>query len=44
MVMDQGRIVQTGTWTQLADRADGLFRELLDLQADRAIPAQRPTS
>lgn len=41
VVMDQGRIVQTGTWDQLADRPDGLFRELLDLQRDRTIPGQR---
>ncbi|GAA2084537.1 ABC transporter ATP-binding protein [Kitasatospora saccharophila] len=41
VVMDQGRIVQTGTWDELAHR-DGLFRELLDLQRDRTVPAPRP--
>ncbi|WP_327073215.1 ABC transporter ATP-binding protein/permease [Kitasatospora purpeofusca] len=41
VVMDQGRIVQTGTWHELADQPDGLFRELLDLQQDRALPGQR---
>ncbi|MEU9077731.1 ABC transporter ATP-binding protein [Kitasatospora sp. NPDC004745] len=41
IVMDAGRIVQTGTWAELAARPDGLFRELLDLQRDRAVPAQR---
>ncbi|MFI5527053.1 ATP-binding cassette domain-containing protein [Kitasatospora sp. NPDC051853] len=42
IVMDQGLIVQTGTWDQLADQPGGLFRELLDLQQDRTVPAQRP--
>ncbi|MEV7360011.1 hypothetical protein [Kitasatospora sp. NPDC091276] len=41
IVMDRGRIVQTGTWAELAARPDGLFRELLDLQRDRTVPAQR---
>ncbi|MFE4520346.1 ATP-binding cassette domain-containing protein [Kitasatospora sp. NPDC056783] len=41
LVMDRGRIVQSGTWAELAARPDGLFRELLDLQRDRAVPAQR---
>ncbi|MFF1948551.1 ATP-binding cassette domain-containing protein [Kitasatospora herbaricolor] len=41
VVMDGGRIVQAGTWHDLADRPDGLFRELLDLQRDRALPGQR---
>ncbi|MCX4749207.1 ABC transporter ATP-binding protein/permease [Kitasatospora sp. NBC_01287] len=41
IVMDQGRVIQTGTWQELADQKDGLFRELLDLQRDRAIPGQR---
>ncbi|SOB85369.1 ATP-binding cassette domain-containing protein [Streptomyces sp. 1331.2] len=41
IVMDKGRIVQTGTWAELAERPDGLFRELLDLQRDRTVPAQR---
>ncbi|MFE4970961.1 ATP-binding cassette domain-containing protein [Kitasatospora sp. NPDC056651] len=41
LVMDRGRIVQSGTWSELAARPDGLFRELLDLQRDRAVPAQR---
>ncbi|MFD8479343.1 ATP-binding cassette domain-containing protein [Kitasatospora sp. NPDC059673] len=41
LVVDQGRIVQAGTWSELAHH-DGLFRELLTLQADRTIPAQRP--
>ncbi|WP_232733854.1 ABC transporter ATP-binding protein [Kitasatospora sp. CB02891] len=41
IVVDRGRIVQTGTWDELA-HCDGLFRELLDLQADRTVPAQRP--
>ncbi|MFF4345653.1 ATP-binding cassette domain-containing protein [Kitasatospora sp. NPDC001540] len=40
VVMDQGRIVQTGTWDELAHR-EGLFRELLDLQTDRTVPAPR---
>ncbi|MFB7618388.1 ATP-binding cassette domain-containing protein [Kitasatospora sp. NPDC056181] len=41
IVMDAGRIVQTGTWHELAALEDGLFRELLDLQRDRSIPGQR---
>ncbi|MGW4895887.1 ATP-binding cassette domain-containing protein [Kitasatospora sp. NPDC004240] len=41
VVLHEGAIVQTGTWHELADRPDGLFRELLDLQQDRAIPPQR---
>ncbi|MFI2611762.1 hypothetical protein [Kitasatospora sp. NPDC018619] len=41
LVMDRGRIVQSGTWAELAARPDGLFRELLDLQRDRAVPGQR---
>ncbi|MFJ2576767.1 ABC transporter ATP-binding protein [Kitasatospora aureofaciens] len=41
IVMDKGRIVQSGTWSELAGQRDGLFRELLDLQRDRAVPAQR---
>ncbi|MFG3225105.1 ATP-binding cassette domain-containing protein [Kitasatospora sp. NPDC048194] len=41
VVMDQGRIVQTGTWDELARQPGGLFRELLDLQQDRTLPAQR---
>ncbi|MGW4690989.1 ATP-binding cassette domain-containing protein [Kitasatospora cineracea] len=41
VVMDQGGIVQEGTWAQLAERPDGLFRELLDLQTDRTVPAPR---
>ncbi|MEU5383233.1 ABC transporter ATP-binding protein [Kitasatospora cineracea] len=41
IVMDQGLIVQEGTWDELADLPDGLFRELLDLQQDRTVPAQR---
>ncbi|WP_157849660.1 MULTISPECIES: hypothetical protein [Streptomyces] len=41
IVMDKGRIVQTGTWAELAEERDGLFRELLDLQRDRTVPAQR---
>ncbi|MCX4744916.1 ABC transporter ATP-binding protein/permease [Kitasatospora sp. NBC_01287] len=41
IVMDQGRVTQTGTWQELADQRDGLFRELLDLQRDRAVPGQR---
>ncbi len=38
--MDRGRIVQTGTWDELAG-TEGLFRELLDLQTDRSLPTQR---
>ncbi|MEV8096960.1 ABC transporter ATP-binding protein [Kitasatospora sp. NPDC085879] len=41
VVMDRGRVVQTGTWTELAEQPDGLFRELLDLQRDRTVPAPR---
>ncbi|MGW2547518.1 AAA family ATPase, partial [Kitasatospora sp. NPDC001574] len=41
IVMDQGLVVQTGTWDELAARPGGLFRELLDLQRDRSVPAQR---
>ncbi|MFD5081991.1 ATP-binding cassette domain-containing protein [Kitasatospora sp. NPDC058406] len=41
VVMDQGLVVQTGTWDELAARPGGLFRELLDLQRDRSVPAQR---
>ncbi|MEV4560899.1 ABC transporter ATP-binding protein [Kitasatospora sp. NPDC049285] len=44
IVMDQGRIAQTGTWEELAGQKDGLFRELLDLQRDRTIPGQRPAA
>ncbi|MFD9591647.1 ATP-binding cassette domain-containing protein [Kitasatospora sp. NPDC059973] len=44
VVMEQGRIVQMGTWDQLADQPGGLFRELLDLQQDRTVPAQRTTA
>ncbi|MEU3495723.1 ABC transporter ATP-binding protein [Kitasatospora cineracea] len=40
VVMDRGRIVQTGTWDELAG-TEGLFRELLDLQTDRTVPAPR---
>ncbi|MFI5529998.1 ATP-binding cassette domain-containing protein [Kitasatospora sp. NPDC051853] len=40
VVMDRGRIVQSGTWAELAAR-EGLFRELLDLQRDRTVPAPR---
>ncbi|MGW4646891.1 ATP-binding cassette domain-containing protein [Kitasatospora sp. NPDC004289] len=40
IVMDAGRIVQSGTWPELAAEK-GLFRELLDLQRDRAVPAPR---
>ncbi|WP_441247876.1 ATP-binding cassette domain-containing protein [Kitasatospora sp. McL0602] len=40
VVMDQGRITQTGTWAELAAQK-GLFRELLELQRDRPIPAPR---
>ncbi|MFG2696368.1 hypothetical protein [Kitasatospora sp. NPDC048407] len=41
VVVDRGRIVQTGTWTELAHH-DGPFRELPTLQADRTMPARRP--
>ncbi|MDH6115258.1 ATP-binding cassette subfamily B protein [Kitasatospora sp. MAP12-15] len=41
IVMDRGRVVQTGTWAELAEQQHGLFRELLDLQRDRAVPGQR---
>ncbi|MEU8919502.1 ABC transporter ATP-binding protein [Kitasatospora sp. NPDC048545] len=41
VVMDEGQIVQIGTWDELAHRSDGLFRELLDLQTDRSVPAPR---
>ncbi|MFF0390715.1 hypothetical protein ACFYS8_18785 [Kitasatospora sp. NPDC004615] len=41
VVVDRGRIVQTGTWTELAHH-EGPFRELPTLQADRTIPARRP--
>ncbi|MFD0274692.1 ATP-binding cassette domain-containing protein [Kitasatospora sp. NPDC127111] len=41
IVVDQGLIVQVGTWDQLAEQPDGLFQELLDLQQDRTVPAQR---
>jgi ATP-binding cassette subfamily B protein len=41
IVMDKGRVVQTGTWKELASQDDGLFRELLDLQRDRAVPGPR---
>ncbi|GLW58552.1 ATP-binding cassette domain-containing protein [Kitasatospora phosalacinea] len=40
LVLDQGRIVQTGTWDELAS-TEGLFHELLDLQRDRTVPAPR---
>ncbi|WP_035803745.1 hypothetical protein [Kitasatospora mediocidica] len=43
IVMDEGRVIQTGTWQELAEQQDGLFRELLDLQRDRAIPGPRTT-
>lgn len=42
IVMDHGLIVQVGTWDQLAGQTGGLFRELLNLQQDRTLPAQRP--
>ncbi|TQF07072.1 ABC transporter ATP-binding protein [Kitasatospora acidiphila] len=44
IVLDQGRIVQSGSWQELAEQPTGLFRELLDLQRDRAIPGQRPAA
>ncbi|MFD0572522.1 ATP-binding cassette domain-containing protein [Kitasatospora gansuensis] len=44
IVVDQGLIVQAGTWDQLADQPDGLFKELLDLQQDRTVPAQRTST
>ncbi|MFF7632949.1 ATP-binding cassette domain-containing protein [Kitasatospora sp. NPDC008050] len=44
IVMDKGRIIQTGSWQELAGQQDGLFRELLDLQRDRAVPNQRTTT
>ncbi|WP_329560895.1 ABC transporter ATP-binding protein [Kitasatospora sp. NBC_01266] len=44
IVLDQGRIVQSGSWAELAAQPDGLFRELLDLQRDRAVPLQRTGS
>ncbi|GAA1936655.1 ATP-binding cassette domain-containing protein [Kitasatospora viridis] len=37
IVLDQGRIVQSGTWQELAEQPTGLFRELLDLQRDRTV-------
>lgn len=40
IVLSHGRIIQQGTYTQLA-ALPGLFRELLELQNDRGIPAQR---
>ncbi|MFK0258259.1 ABC transporter ATP-binding protein [Streptomyces sp. NPDC090445] len=44
VVLDHGRVAQQGTYAELS-AAPGLFRELLDLQNDRSIPAQRtPTA
>ncbi|MFJ5028555.1 ABC transporter ATP-binding protein [Streptomyces sp. NPDC088560] len=40
VVLDHGRIIQTGTFEELTT-TPGLFRELWLLQNDRAIPAQR---
>ena len=41
VVMKDGRIVQQGDWARLST-GPGLFRELLELSRDRAIPGQRP--
>ncbi|MER6218195.1 ABC transporter ATP-binding protein [Streptomyces sp. NPDC001674] len=40
VVLDHGRIVQEGTFDELSGQP-GLFRELLDLQNDRTVPAPR---
>ncbi|WP_331738121.1 ABC transporter ATP-binding protein [Streptomyces sp. NBC_01276] len=40
VVLDHGRVVQEGTFAELS-RANGLFRELLELQNDRTVPGQR---
>lgn len=40
VVLDHGRVVQEGTFEMLS-KAPGLFRELLELQNDRTVPAQR---
>ncbi|MER8044479.1 ABC transporter ATP-binding protein [Streptomyces sp. NPDC094032] len=42
IVLSHGRIIQQGTYTELAE-APGLFQELLRLQNDRGIPTQRST-
>ncbi|MER7832026.1 ABC transporter ATP-binding protein, partial [Streptomyces sp. NPDC095602] len=34
-VLDEGRIVQAGTFNELADEGTGLFHEMLKLQEDR---------
>jgi ATP-binding cassette, subfamily B, bacterial len=43
VVLDHGRIIQQGTFAELV-AADGLFRELWELQNDRALPGQRTES
>ncbi|MFC6983178.1 ATP-binding cassette domain-containing protein [Streptomyces cirratus] len=40
VVLDHGRVVQEGTFDELS-KTTGLFRELLELQNDRTVPAQR---
>ncbi|MFD9415340.1 ABC transporter ATP-binding protein [Streptomyces goshikiensis] len=43
VVLDHGRVVQEGTFEELS-KTPGLFRELLELQNDRTVPAQRRAS
>ncbi|WP_405013536.1 ABC transporter ATP-binding protein [Kitasatospora sp. NBC_01539] len=41
VVLDHGRIIQQGTFTELVADTAGLFHELWQLQNDRGIPNQR---
>ncbi|WP_245984539.1 ABC transporter ATP-binding protein [Streptomyces tateyamensis] len=41
VVLDHGRIIQQGTFTELVADTSGLFHELWQLQNDRGIPNQR---
>ncbi|MFI9363459.1 ABC transporter ATP-binding protein [Kitasatospora sp. NPDC053057] len=41
VVLDHGRIIQQGTFTELVADTNGLFHELWQLQNDRGIPNQR---
>jgi len=43
VVLDHGRIIQQGTFTELVADTAGLFHELWQLQNDRGIPNQRGT-
>ncbi|MFE9426324.1 ABC transporter ATP-binding protein [Kitasatospora sp. NPDC006697] len=45
VVLDHGRVIQHGSFRELVDDRSGRFRELWDLQHDRAgIPGQREVS